>query len=160
MLYLVVKTAHILSALLFLGAGLMTAWYKVRADRARDPKVIAWYAREIVLADWIFTLPSGVTLPATGVWLASLLGQPLTQGWVALGLACYALAGTLWVPAARLQIRMRQMAEAAARDGTPLPDAFHRANRVWLALGVPAFAVSLFAVWLMVAKHAALSLAL
>lgn len=156
MLYLVVKTAHILSAMLFLGAGLMTAWYKVRADRSHDPKVIAWYAREIVLADWMFTLPSGLTLPATGLWLATLLGQPLTSGWVALGLGCYALAGTLWVPAAHLQIRMRRMAEAAAAAGTPLPDAFHRANRAWLVLGVPAFAVSLFAVWLMVAKHAAL----
>lgn len=155
MLYLVVKTAHILSALLFLGAGLMTAWYKVRADRARDANVIAWYAREIVLADWIFTLPSGVTLPATGLWLASLLGQPLTQGWVALGIACYALAGTLWVPAAWLQLRMRRLAETAARDGSALPPAFHRYNRVWLALGVPAFAVSMLALWIMVAKHAA-----
>ena len=156
MLYLVVKTAHILSALLFLGAGLMTAWYKVRADRAQDPKVIAWYAREIVLADWIFTLPSGITLPATGVWLATLLGQPLGSGWVALGITCYALAGALWVPAAWLQLRMRRMAEAAAREGTPLPEQFRRDQRVWLALGVPAFAVSIFAVWLMVAKHAAL----
>lgn len=156
MLYLIVKTAHILSALLFLGAGLMTAWYKVRADRAQDPKVIAWYAREIVLADWIFTLPSGITLPATGVWLATLLGQPLSRGWVALGIACYALAGALWVPAAWLQLRMRRLAEAAAREGTPLPEQFRRDQRAWLALGVPAFAVSIFAVWLMVAKHAAL----
>lgn len=156
MLYLVLKTLHILSALLFLGAGLMTAWYKVRADRSRDAKVIAWYAREIVLADWIFTLPSGVTLPATGVWLALLLGQPLTTGWVSLGIGAYALAGLLWLPAAWLQIRMRQMAEAAARDGTALPDAFHRANRIWLFLGVPAFGVSIAALWIMVAKHAAL----
>ena len=156
MLYLIVKTAHILSALLFLGAGLMTAWYKVRADRSRDPTVIAWYAREIVLADWIFTVPSGVSLPATGLWLASLLGQPLTQGGVALGLACYAVAGALWVPAAWLQLRMRRMAETASRDGTPLPEGFHRAKRAWLALGVPAFAVSMLALWIMVAKHAAL----
>ncbi len=155
MLYLVLKTLHILSALLFLGAGLMTAYYKVRADRSGDLRVLAWYQREIVLADWIFTLPSGITLPATGLWLAVLLGQPLTSGWVALGIGAYALAGLLWVPAAVLQLRMRGLAERAIRDGTALPEAFHRANRLWLALGVPAFAVSIAALWLMVAKHAA-----
>lgn len=155
MLYLVVKTLHILSALLFLGAGLMTAWYKVRADRSGKLEVLTWYQREIVLADWIFTLPSGVTLPATGLALATMSGQSLTHGWVALGIGAYALAGLLWLPAAWLQIRMRRMAEAALRDGTPLPPEFHRDNRLWLALGVPAFAVSLGAVWVMVAKHAA-----
>lgn len=156
MLYLVVKTLHILSALLFLGAGLMTAYYKVRADRSGKLEVLTWYQREIVLADWIFTLPSGVTLPATGITLALMSGQSLTQGWVALGIGAYALAGLLWLPAAWLQIRMRRMAEAALREGTALPAEFHRDNRIWLALGVPAFAVSIAALWLMVAKHAAL----
>lgn len=155
MLYLVVKTAHIFSAVLFLGAGLMTAWYKVRADRTRDLRVVVWYAKEIVLADWLFTLPSGITLPITGLWLASLLGQPLLSGWVSLGIAAYALAGLLWLPAAWLQIRMRTLAERALKDGVELPAEFHRANRIWLALGVPAFAVSIAALWVMVAKHAA-----
>ena len=155
MLYLVVKAAHVLSAMLFLGAGLMTAWYKVRADRTHDPLVVAWYAREIVLADWIFTLPSGIALPATGLWLAWMLGQPLTSGWVSLGIGAYATAALLWLPAAWLQIRMRKLAERAVQEGTALPAEFHRARRIWLVLGIPAFAVSIAAVWVMVAKHAA-----
>ncbi|MCC7110617.1 MAG: DUF2269 domain-containing protein, partial [Deltaproteobacteria bacterium] len=117
------KTLHILSALLFLGAGLMTAYYKVRADRSGKLEVLTWYQREIVLADWIFTLPSGVTLPATGITLALMSGQSLTQGWVALGIGAYSLAGLLWLPAAWLQIRMRRMAETALREGTALPAA-------------------------------------
>ena len=152
MILLAVKTAHVLSAMLFLGAGLMTAYYKVRADRSGDLRVLVWYQREIVLADWLFTLPSGIVLPITGIWLAMSYGIPLTASYVGAGIVGYAIAGALWVPAAWLQIRMRTLAAAALRDGTELPAEFHRANRVWMALGVPAFAVAAFTVWIMVAK--------
>lgn len=147
-----VKAVHVLAATLFLGAGLMTAYYKVRADRSGDLRVLVWYQREIVLADWLFTLPSGIALPVTGIWLAMTYGIPLSAGYVGAGLAGYAIAGVLWLPAVWLQIRMRNLAEAALRDGTALPEEFHRANRIWLALGVPAFLVAVLTVWMMVAK--------
>lgn len=149
---LTVKTLHVLCAMLFLGAGLMTAWFKVRADRSTDLRVLTWYQREIVLADWVFTVPSGVGLAATGLWLASAYGLPLTSGFVGAGILGFVAAGVLWLPAAWLQIRMRRLAEVALRDGTALPPAFHTANRIWLALGVPAFAVAALTVWMMVAK--------
>lgn len=47
---------------------------------------------------------------------------------------------------------MRKLADAAAAAGTPLPAAFHRANRWWFALGVPAFGLSVLAIWMMVSK--------
>lgn len=152
MILLAVKTVHVLAAMFFLGAGLMTAYYKVRADRSGDLRVLVWYQREIVLADWLFTLPSGVVLPVTGIWLATSYGIPLTSSYVAAGIVGYAIAGALWVPAAWLQIRMRAIAATALRDGTELPPTFHKANRAWMALGVPAFAVAAFTVWVMVAK--------
>lgn len=152
MTLLVLKTVHVLAAMFFLGAGLMTAYYKVRADRSGDLRVLVWYQREIVLADWLFTLPSGIVLPVTGIWLATSYGIPLTSSYVAAGIIGYAIAGALWVPAAYLQIRMRALAAAALRDGTELPREFHKANRAWMALGIPAFAVAALTVWVMVAK--------
>ena len=82
MLIPVLKTLHVLGAVLFLGAGMMTAYYKVRADRSGDLKILVWYQREIVLADWLFTTPSAVILPVTGIWLAKAYQLPLTTGWV------------------------------------------------------------------------------
>ncbi len=154
---LLLKAVHVLAAVLFLGAGIGSAWYKLRADRSGDPRVIAWCQREIVLADWCFTVPSAVALPVTGLWLVDLYGLPLDTPWVLLGFAGWALAGGLWVPAAFLQLRMRRLADAALASGGGLGPDFHAANRIWLGLGFPAFAVAMATVWVMVAKYAAFS---
>lgn len=156
MTFVLVKTVHVLGAVLFLGTGLGSAWTKFRADRSGEPVVVAWAQREVVRNDWLFTVPSGIVMPVTGLWLASLYGLPWTTGWVMLGIGCWALAGVCWVPAAYLQIRMRTLAEQALADQAPLPDAFHRANLVWTLLGVPAFVAAMVAVWVMIAKPAVL----
>ena len=153
MLALAVKTVHVLSAVLFLGTGLGSAWYKFRADRSGDLRVIDWCQREIVLADWIFTLPSGVVLPLSGLYLVHLFGLPFDTPWVLWGIGCYVTAGICWLPAAYLQIQMRRMTQQALADDTALPRAFGRANRIWLALGVPAFGASGLAIWVMVTKQ-------
>jgi uncharacterized membrane protein len=44
-----------------------------------------------------------------------------------------------------LQIRMKQMAEVAARTGEPLLPRYRRYARIWFALGWPAF-VAMFAI--------------
>jgi len=151
-LILTVKALHILSATFFFGGGLLIAWHKWRADRTGDPKLVAWAQREIVTADAVFTIPAGILLPVTGAWLAWQYSLPWTSGFVAWGIASYAVTGLLWLPAAFLQVRMRRLAEEAAATGSPLPAAFHRANRWWFALGVPAFGLAVFTVWIMVAK--------
>ena len=155
MLIPILKTLHVTGALLFLGAGLMTAWYKFRADRSGDVRIVVWCQQEIVRADWIFTTPSAVILPVTGIWLVYLYNLPWTTPWVLWGIGGFSMAGLLWLPAVRLQLHMRQLAEQALASGEPLPAEFHRMNRLWLALGVPAFAIAAFTVWLMVAKGSA-----
>ncbi|RLB54587.1 MAG: DUF2269 domain-containing protein [Deltaproteobacteria bacterium] len=152
MLVPILKTLHVFGAVLFLGAGMMTAWYKVRADRSGDLRVLTWYQREIVRADWLFTAPSAVILPVTGLWLANIYGIPWNQGWVGWGLAGFLVSGVLWLPAVWLQIRMRQMAEHALKHDEELPALFHRMNRIWMALGIPAFLLAIFVIWMMVAK--------
>jgi uncharacterized membrane protein len=147
------KTLHILSATIFFGAGLMSAWWKVRADRSGDVKVVAWAQGEIVFADWVFTVPSGVVSPVTGAFLVWSYGLPWTADWVLGSLGGFAVATVCWLPAAWLQLRMRALADEAARVGGPLPPEFHRLNRIWLLLGVPAFAAAVFVIWTMVAKR-------
>lgn len=149
---LVVKALHILAAVLFFGAGAMTAYYKLRADRSGDVTIIAWCLAEIVQADWRFTVPSGIVLPLTGMWLVNAYGLPWTTPWVLIGVAGFAVAGALWVPAAVLQLRMRDWAIQALQRAEPLPEAYHRASRIWLALGVPAFLAALLAIYAMVVK--------
>ena len=138
---------------MFLGSGVAIAVVKLRADRTRDPATIAFALRHVVWADWVFTVPSGVILPLTGIWMVSLAGWPWRQGWVAWGLGLYAVAGVCWLPAAALQLRMRAAAVRAAEAGEALPSDYWRWTRAWLWLGAPAFVAAALTLWVMVMKR-------
>lgn len=147
---LTLKWIHILSAILLLGTGLGTAFHGLASNLSRDVRAIAVANRNVVRADWLFTTPTVILQPVTGIWLALEQGWPLTTGWIVLSLALYVLAGACWLPVVWLQIRMRRMAEAAAARGEPLPTRYFTYLRIWFALGWPAFAAMMIILWLMV----------
>ncbi|MBK1838384.1 DUF2269 domain-containing protein [Azospirillum sp. YIM B02556] len=146
------KLIHILSAILLFGTGLGTAFHGMASNLSKDVRAIAVANRNVVLADWLFTTPTVVLQPVTGIWLALEQGWPLSSGWILATLALYALAGACWLPVVWLQIRMRRMAEEAVAAGTGLPPEYHRCFRLWFALGWPAFAAMVAIVALMVFK--------
>lgn len=152
MTYLFVKWLHVLSATVLFGTGLGTAFQMWMAHRRGDVRAIAATARNVVKADWLFTATSGVAQPVTGgvmIWMA---GHDPLAPWLAWSYALYALALACWLPVVWLQIRVRNLAEAAVREATPLPAAYHRCMRWWFALGWPAFLSLLAIFWLMVAR--------
>ena len=153
-LYPLLKTLHILSAAILFGTGLGTAFHMWRADRTGESTAIAAATRHAVLADWLFTTPAIVLQPLTGLLLLHVLGIPLTEGWVVLSLALYALAGACWLPVVWLQIRMRDLADDARRCGGSLPPNYRRYMRVWFVLGWPAFTAVIAIFFLMVFRPA------
>ena len=64
----------------------------------------------------------------------------------------YGVTGAFWIPVVFMQIRMRDLAEAAVRSGTVLPAAYHRLFWTWFAFGFPAFAAVLGILWLMTSR--------
>lgn len=152
MIYVLLKVAHILSATLFLGAGLASVFYKLAADHSGQPQAIAFVLQGVIRADWIFTIPSGVLLPLTGLGMAHTAGLPLSTPWITAGIVLYTVAGISWLPAFFLQYRMASLAKIAADTGQPLPPAYHRATRIWAMLGVPAFFAAVAAILIMTGK--------
>lgn len=146
MLYLLLKTIHILSATLLFGTGLGSAFYLWRAHRSGDSAVIAAVSRQVVLADWLFITPAIILQPLTGFWMMTLAGYSLTAPWLWWSLVLYLLAGACWLPVVALQMRIRKLAAIAATSQAPMPVAYHRAMRLWAMLGWPAF-LSIFAVF-------------
>ena len=150
--YALVKTIHILSAFLLFGTGLGSAFYKYMADRNGDLRNMAVTSKHVVLADWMFTAPTVIIQPATGLYLAHLAGYPLSQLWLWLSLLLFGIAGMCWLPVVWLQIRMRDMACHALETDTPLPARYHQMARIWFLLGIPAFLAITTVVFLMVFK--------
>lgn len=153
MSYIDIKTLHILSMVLLFGTGLGSAFYKWMADRSGHVAHIAVTNRHVVLADWLFTTPTVIFQPLSGLWMAHLAGWPLSTPWIAASLALYALAGVCWLPVVWLQIRMRDLAETAAANQTDLGATYWRLARSWFWLGVPAFVAMVLVVALMVSKQ-------
>jgi uncharacterized membrane protein len=72
--------------------------------------------------------------------------------WIVWSIALYVLAGACWLPVVWLQMRLRDLAAAAARDGTVLPAHYWRYFQIWVLLGIPAFIAFVAIFYLMVAK--------
>jgi uncharacterized membrane protein len=106
----------------------------------------------VVIADACFTAPAVALQLGTGLWLTQLAGLSLTRGWVLWALILFALVGACWLPVLWLQLRARDLAQAAVAREEPLPPAYFRAMCWWFWLGWPAFfgVISIF--WLMVLK--------
>lgn len=150
--YLILKWLHILSATLLYGTGLGSAFYKFMTDRTGNLAAIATTNRLVVLADWLFTTPTVILQPITGLWLAHIAGYPLSSSWLLLALLLYILAGACWLPVVVLQIRMRDAAAAALVQGQELGPVYAQQVRLWTWLGIPAFIALIAVYYLMVFK--------
>lgn len=148
----ILRFLHVIGATVLLGTGAGIAFFMVMSNRTRDPRLIAHVAGIVVLADTVFTATAAIIQPITGYLLARSVGWPVLSGWVAWSLALYVFVGLFWLPVVWMQIRLRDMARAAAAEGLPLPDAYHRLYRWWFAFGVPAFAAVLGIFWLMLTR--------
>jgi uncharacterized membrane protein len=150
--FFIIKWLHILSATLLFGTGLGSAFYKWSADRSGDISAIAHTNRVVVLADWIFTTPTVIIQPITGIWLLKLIGIPYSQGWVVVTIGLYLIAGACWLPVVWLQIRMRDLSLYAVKHRHALNPRYYTYAKQWLWLGVPAFAAMIIIYFLMVFK--------
>lgn len=154
------KTAHILSAAVLFGTGIGIAffcWFGYRhAVRTGDIGALRSTLRLTVVADAWLTAPAVVFQAVSGVVLMSMFGWPLLSSWSIAVWSLFAFTGACWLPVVWLQLRMRDMAVIAARDGAALPPRYWRYQRLWFGLGLPAFSGLVVVFWLMVFKPAGL----
>ena len=150
----VLRFVHVIGATVLFGTGAGIAFFMVMAHRTRDAATIAHVAGTVVIADALFTATAVVLQPLTGTWLALVVGWPLTEGWIVLSLALYAVTGLFWLPVVFIQLRLRDLARRAASAGEALPPAYFRLYRVWFAFGFPAFFSVAAIFWLMLNRPA------
>ncbi len=150
--FIFARWLHVIGACLLLGTGSGIAFFMLMAHRTGDARIVAHVGTSVVLADFLFTATAVVAQPLTGLWLAHLIGWPLTTSWIVLSTGLYVLIGLFWLPVVRWQMQMRDLARAASAAGEPLPPAYHRLFRLWFVCGFPAFGAVLAIVWLMLAR--------
>lgn len=130
---------HIASLILLLGVGGGSAFYKFMSDRSKNLEVIVHTNQMVVLADWLFTTPSAILQPLTGVMLMSMLKLSWKTPWLLASMVLYVFAGILWLVAVYLQIRMKNMAILAQKEKKKLGQEYFKLVNYWIVLGVFSF---------------------
>lgn len=152
--YLILKYIHVLGSIVILGTGTGIAFFMLMAHRSGDAAFIAQTAAIVVIADMLFTASAVIVQPITGAALMVTLSIPWSEPWLVVSFVLYVVAGLFWVPVVFMQIRMRDLARAAAARHAPLPDEYMRLYRRWFIFGFPGFGSVAAILWLMIAKPA------
>jgi uncharacterized membrane protein len=153
MLYQVLKFVHVTGVVLLLGNVTITAFWKVMADRSGDTTMMAHAARNVIIADYIFTL-AGIALILIGgygmAYHASL--DIVRRDWLGYSQVLFLVSGVLWIGVLiPLQIKLSRLAKSIAED----PDArrdFARMSRTWLVWGIIATIPLVAATYVMIVK--------
>lgn len=156
MLYLALKTVHVLAVVMFLGNIATGVFWKAHADRTRDPRLIAHALAGIIRSDRLFTIPGVILITAAGIVAAIVGGIPLLRtGWVFWGIVLFSVSGFAFSRyLAPLQGRMRRLMEAGAASGAPDWAAYEALSRRWMWWGAVALGLPLVVLVLMVLKPA------
>lgn len=149
-----IKLLHLLGATLFLGNILVTAVWKIAADRSGDAAVIAFSQDLIARTDLLFTGAGALLVLATGTILTLSTPGLEDQPWVICSLWLFAASGSLW---ALLSIPLQVWQGRIVRDLPPaaaIPDDYRRLARRWRLVGAVAILLALANLYLMVLRPA------
>ena len=152
MIFLLIKFIHILSSTVLFGTGLGTTFHMWTVHRRRDVAAIAVTARNVVLADWLFTATAGLVQPASGVTIMVVAGYEAWEPWLVVTYGLYLVACGCWLVVMRLQLCIAAISRHFVAANLPLPPAYDRTMQARFWLGWPAF-ISLIVIFrLMVTK--------
>ncbi|WP_231638549.1 DUF2269 domain-containing protein [Paenibacillus sp. JCM 10914] len=144
---------HITGSVIFLGNIITAAFWKARADMSGNAEVIHRAAKNVMLADYVFTLPGLFLLIISGVVMAAKGGYALGgMSWLTASLLLFAATGLLWlgvlIPLQKAMIRhSRQSIESGI-----ISDAYKKASKYWAIFGTAASLLPLVILYFMISK--------
>lgn len=146
------KTLHLLGVVLLVGNIIVTAFWKIMADRTRDLAVIRFAVRVTNWADVWFTFVGSVLLLAAGHAMAASATGLLQAAWLRWAYALFVVTGVLWVailiPVQRAQARLLYPLTPDAA----IPQAYWRLALIWAVVGALATVLPLASLYLMTVK--------
>ena len=143
------KSLHLLGVVLFVGNIVVTAVWKVLADRTRNPAVIGYAQRLVTVTDIAFTATGAGLIAVSGAMMADRFGG---VGWLTLGVGLFIASGVIWVTTLiPIQVAQALLARRFAAEGA-IPDRYWRLATLWYAVGTIAIALPLVNVYVMVVK--------
>ena len=153
--YLVLKSLHIVSVVLFLGNIITGVFWKVHGDLQGTVAARAQALDGVIRSDRLFTMPGVMLILATGIALALMAGLPLLgTPWILWSIVLFSISGLAFsFRVAPLQKKMLANTRAGLA-GNWDEAAYRTLSNGWTLWGAIATAAPLLAVFLMVMKPA------
>lgn len=147
MVYIVL--IHIFSAIIFIGNIITAAFWKLKAEFSGDETHINKTAKNIMIADYVFTLPSIISLIITGILLAIKSNYSLEEiNWLTISLALFAITGVIWITL--LLPLQRKMIKYSSEKFNTIE--YKKTSRTWDVIGIISTIIPILILYLMVAK--------
>lgn len=147
------KSLHILGVCLFLGNIIVSALWKVLADRTGNYSVIRFATRLVNVTDTVFTGLGATLLLVTGHLLAGNHGGILSNDWILWSYVLFGVSGVIWI-AVLVPIQLKQAHMLRVSPTEEVPKEYHRLARIWSFAGTLATLFPLPSVYLMVSRGA------
>lgn len=152
--YLWLKTIHLLGVVLFLGNIIITGWWKVMADKTRNPQIIAFAQRQVTLTDFLFTGGGVIILLVAGMAEMSIYHLSFSAKWLSQGMLIFVLSGIIWVAILiPTQIKQANIAKDFISTGV-IPELYWTLCKIWNIFGAIAILLPLLNLYWMVFKPA------
>ena len=150
--HLFLKSLHLLGAVIFLGNIIVTAVWKVLADRTQNPAIVANAQRLVTVTDFVFTAPGAALILVTGLLMAPAFGGLHEILWLSWGVGLFIASGVIWavvlIPVQVMQARMARHFAA----GEDIPARYWKLSRIWIGFGLVATILPLANLYFMVFK--------
>jgi uncharacterized membrane protein len=151
--YLFLKSIHIFGIILLMGNIIVTAWWKFMADRTKNPNVITFAQRQVILTDLVFTAPGALLAVIAGDWMAyGFLNNSWNIQWITWGRSLFILSGIIWIviliPTQIQQLRMARH----FKSNELVPNAYFKLSKRWNIFGMIAILLPLMNIYWMVYK--------
>ncbi|GAB4291842.1 MAG: hypothetical protein Kow0098_11420 [Ignavibacteriaceae bacterium] len=152
MVYQYLKLVHIIFVIIFLGNITIGLFWKMFAQKTKDPDKISFAFKGIITADRYFTMPGVIGITIFGVGGAlhgglSILGT----GWILWSIILFIISGIAFM--AKLVPLQKKIASLASDKESFNWDEYHKLAKQWDFWGYIALITPWIAVVLMVIKH-------
>jgi uncharacterized membrane protein len=151
MVYSYLKLIHILLVIIFLGNITIGLFWKMFAEKTKDPDKIAFAFKGIIKADKYFTVPGVIGITLFGIAGAMHAGIPiLGTGWILWSIILFSISGIAFM--VKLVPLQKQLAALASDKEKFNWDEYHKLAKQWDLWGYIALLTPWISTILMVIK--------
>lgn len=150
--YQLLKSTHLLGVIIFLGNIIVTAVWKVMADKTKSPPIVAYAQRLVTITDFAFTAVGVLLILVSGHMMAPNFGGIDAVFWLSFGWSLFIASGVIWVLILiPLQIKQAKLAKDFATK-EEIPELYWTLSKYWVVFGIVATTLPLANLYFMVFK--------